>query len=55
MVTKIKINKEDERMFWSVLSTYPTMVEDDRDAVKFNKELGRLKERVRIQMGWVAI
>ena len=54
-MNKIKIKKEDERIFYSVLSTYPEMDEDDKYAKKFNKDLERLKENIRKQMKWSTI
>lgn len=53
---KIKISKADEDIFFSVLSTYPLMEEEeDKDAIKFNKNLERMKENIRKQMNWRSI
>ena len=50
MTEQINIEQEDKNVLFSVLHTYPEMVEDDAYSKRFNKELKRLKERISDQL-----
>ena len=52
MTKQINIEQEDNHILFSILHNYPKMIEDDAYAIRFNKELKRLRERISNQL-WV--
>ena len=52
MTEQINIEQEDNQILFSILHNYPKMIEDNAYAIRFNKELKRLRKRISDQL-WI--